>query len=73
MDKADFGKVKVQCPALVLWGAQSHTGKVYGDVLPIWKAYCASSLDGSALDCGHYVPEHAPEETLRWMLKFFSA
>jgi len=73
MDKADFSKVKVQCPALVLWGKQSHTGKVYGDLLPIWKAYCASSLDGSALDCGHYVPEHAPEETLRWLLKFFSA
>lgn len=72
MDEADFGRNKVQCPALVLWGAQSHTGKNYADLLPIWRDYCAGSLTGGAIDCGHYVPEHAPEETLDWFLRFFS-
>jgi haloacetate dehalogenase len=71
MDKADFGKVKVQCPALVLWGTQSHTGKNYDDLMPIWKDYCAGSLTGGPIECGHYVPEHAPDDVLRRFLDFF--
>jgi haloacetate dehalogenase len=72
MDKADFGKRKVACPALVLWGARSHTGRNYDDLLPIWKDYCSGPLSGAAIDCGHYVPEHAPDETLDWLMKFFA-
>lgn len=71
MDSADFGKIKVTCPALVLWGSESHTGRLYGDVLEVWRAYCAGELSGGGIDCGHYVPEHAPEETLGRFLQFF--
>ena len=73
MDKADFGEVLVQCPALVIWGAQSHTGRNYGDLLDVWRPYCAGPLDGGAVESGHYVAEHAPEATLDWFLRFFAA
>jgi hypothetical protein len=32
----------------------------------------SGSLTGGSIDCGHYVPEHAPEETLDWFVRFFS-
>jgi haloacetate dehalogenase len=71
MDEADWGR-RVACPTLVLWGAESHTGRVYGDVLAVWRDY-AEDVTGGPLDCGHYVPEHAPEETLARFLGFFGA
>jgi haloacetate dehalogenase len=69
MDTADRHR-KVACPLLVLWGARSHTGRVYGDVLQIWKDY-GTQVEGGPIDCGHYVPEEAPEETLASFLRFF--
>lgn len=71
MDEADRDR-RITCPTLVLWGKQSHTGRVYGDVLAIWRDYAVDAT-GGPLDCGHYVPEHAPEETLAWFLRFFGA
>jgi haloacetate dehalogenase len=71
MDTADrtAGR-KVGCPLLVLWGAQSHTGKVYDDVLAIWRDY-GTDVSGGPLDCGHYVQEQAPDETYDRLIKFF--
>lgn len=71
MDDADHqaGR-KVQCPLLVVWGARSHTGTVHGDVLQVWRDY-AEQASGGAIDCGHYVPEEAPAETLRYFLQHF--
>jgi haloacetate dehalogenase len=71
MDDADFraGR-KVECPLLVVWGARSHTGTVHGDVLAVWRDYAAHAT-GGPIDCGHYVPEEAPEETLRYFLAHF--
>ena len=57
-------------PALIVWDANSHTGKVYGDILPIWCRY-ATHVNGGPISCGHYVQEEAPQETLRWLLEFF--
>jgi haloacetate dehalogenase len=73
LDDADFqADRKVACPLLVVWGARSHTGTVYGDVLGVWRAY-AHNVAGGAIDCGHYVPEEAPDATLRHFLEFFPA
>ncbi len=71
MDEADFvaGR-RIACPTLVLYGGKSHTGSVFDDVAAIWRDY-AEEVTGEALPCGHYVPEHAPEETLAWFLRFF--
>jgi haloacetate dehalogenase len=72
MDTRDFETGnKIDMPALVVWGTKSHTGKVYGDILPIWRRY-ATQVSGGPLECGHYVQEEAPQETLRWLLEFFS-
>jgi len=73
MDEADWQSGnKVTCPLLVVWGAKSHTGTVYGDVLGIWRTY-ANAVAGGPIDCGHYVPEEAPEATLRWLLEHFAS
>jgi len=71
MDTADrtAGR-RVACPLLVLWGAQSHTGKVYDDVLAIWRDY-GTDVAGGPLDCGHYVQEQAPDETYDRLIRFF--
>ena len=57
-------------PTLVLWGRVSHTGRVYGDVLKIWREY-ADDVRGRALECGHYVPEHAPDDVYDDLMAFF--
>jgi haloacetate dehalogenase len=71
MDTADrtAGR-RVACPLLVLWGAQSHTGKVYDDVLAVWRDY-GMDVAGGPLDCGHYVQEQAPDETYDRLIRFF--
>lgn len=74
MDEADFDAgLRVQCPLLVIWGSRSHTGSVFGDVLGIWRAYAANDCVGGSIDCGHYVPEESPDETLKWFQDFFQA
>jgi haloacetate dehalogenase len=55
----------------VTWGAKSHTGTVYDDVLKVWRDYGAE-VSGGPIACGHYVPEEAPDETLGWFMKHFS-
>jgi haloacetate dehalogenase len=73
MDEADWrAGNKVRTPLLAIWGARSHTGTVYDDVLAIWRTYAANVV-GGPIDCGHYVPEEAPEPTLRWLLKHFAS
>jgi len=73
MDTADFRQgTKVTVPLLAVWGARSHTGIVHGDVLKVWKDY-GNDVTGGPIDCGHYVPEEAPDETLGWFLKHFTA
>lgn len=69
MDAADKDKM-VRCPLLVIWGGRSHTGKVYDDILSVWKNYGIDVI-GGPIDCGHYITEEAPEETYDWFMKFF--
>lgn len=72
MDDADWrAGNKVHCPLLVVWGARSHTGTVYGDVLKVWRDY-ANDVSGGPIACGHYVPEEAPDDTLRWFIQHFA-
>jgi haloacetate dehalogenase len=69
-DLADLGRLrKIRCPVLVLWGARWHLEAWY-DVLGIWRDW-ADDLTGRSLDCGHYVPEERPAETLAELRAFF--
>lgn len=62
---------KLTMPTLVTWGARSHTGTVWGDILPIWQRY-ADDVTGGPIDCGHYVPEEAPDELYAKLNVFFA-
>ena len=70
LDTADLDR-KVDLPMLVLWGSQSHTQKVFEDVLGIWRER-ASDVVGGPIEAGHYVNEEAPEEVLEQFLAFFA-
>ncbi len=73
MDSADYeaGR-RLQCPTLVIWGKDSHTGKVYGDVLAVWRNYIDGDLTGGPIDAGHYVNEEKPRETADRLLRHFA-
>lgn len=50
---------KVECPVLVLWGAQAFVGREY-EPLGVWREY-ATDVRGQALPTGHFLPEEAPD------------
>lgn len=63
LDEQDRAAGKtIACPVQVLWGAKGAVGAWY-DVLEVWRAW-APELRGHALDCGHFLPEERPAETL---------
>jgi haloacetate dehalogenase len=52
---------KITCPLLVLWGDKGIIGRKY-NVIESWKKRAVNVM-GKAIDCGHFLPEEAPEET----------
>ncbi len=71
MDNKDFeSDNKIKCPALVLWGEKSDTGKVWGDVLNVWQNYIEHKVIGQGIDCGHYLQEEKPKDVLKCLKDF---
>jgi haloacetate dehalogenase len=68
-DEEDMDK-KVQCPLLVLWGEKGFVNRTY-DVLGVWDER-AEQVEGKALDCGHFLPEEAPQTVCDELLRFFN-
>ncbi|MFI6771527.1 alpha/beta fold hydrolase [Nocardia sp. NPDC050412] len=62
---------RITCALLVLWGAHGFVGTHY-DVLEVWRRY-ADDLRGHALDCGHFLPEEAPEQTIDALRDFLAS
>ena len=66
---------KVACPLLVLWGGSRETHPGWStnvvDPLTAWRERCDDARS-RPLDCGHFLPEEAPEETLQEILSFLS-
>jgi len=60
---------RIACPVLALWGGRGRLGGWY-DVLGVWRTY-ADDVRGQAIDCGHYIPEEKPAETLAAFEAFF--
>jgi len=69
-DEADRGRRRIECPTLVLWGAHGSVPRLW-DPLEVWRAW-APDVRGEAVESGHFVPEEAPEETLRQLRELFS-
>ena len=70
LDEADRGRRRITCPLLALW-AKDPLDAWY-DVLAIWRDW-ADDVRGRVFDCGHYLPEEAPDETCAELHRFFSA
>ena len=71
MDEADekAGR-KVEAPVLALWGSKGALGQLW-NVLDVWRLHAASSVEGRALNCGHYLAEEQPQEVMTELLHFF--
>ena len=72
-DEADRGR-KLRCPMLVLWAGNmpKRPGWQTGgrlEMLASWRDR-AEDVRGQAIDCGHFLPEEAPEETTDLLLDF---
>jgi haloacetate dehalogenase len=61
---------KVNCPLLALWGARGVVNRLFTPI-DDWSAV-AGDVSGRALDCGHYLAEEAPDETLAELMTFLA-
>ena len=72
--KADIiAAKKIKSPFLVLWGKEGVIEKFY-DAKAEWEAVSEPGLyseKSRALNCGHYIPEEAPEELVKYIQEFF--
>jgi haloacetate dehalogenase len=69
-DRKDRGR-KLQMPVLALWGKRGVIER-YFNPMRDWRAV-ARDVRGKALDCGHFLPEEKPAETLAELKKFLRA
>ncbi|WP_295556107.1 alpha/beta hydrolase [uncultured Hyphomicrobium sp.] len=67
--QSDAAGAKLGMPLLALWGARGTVGKMF-DVLATWREKSESWVSGHVLDCGHFLPEEAPDATLEALLDF---
>lgn len=65
----DAGR-KLSLPLLALWGAHGVVQRCF-DPLAEWRRV-AIDVTGAALDCGHYIPEEAPDALVERALAFFA-
>ena len=63
----DYDK-KIECPLLILWGKKGTVEELY-DPIEVWKKW-GKNVHGFSLDCGHFIPEERPEETVDYIKKF---
>jgi haloacetate dehalogenase len=68
-DRADLNK-KIECPLLVLWGEKGAMHHMY-DVPATWRER-ATVVKGSALPCGHWMPEEVPDAVYEQLRSFFN-
>ncbi|MGO9453371.1 MAG: alpha/beta fold hydrolase [Candidatus Binataceae bacterium] len=60
---------KIAAPLLALWGARGRPNRGAG-ILEVWKQW-ATDVRGEGLECGHFIPEEAPDELADRLLAFF--
>ena len=76
-DEADVAADrKIACPVFVLWGDAGIPGGTDGNddddgPLAIWRNW-ADTVDGTAIDAGHFVCEENPRATLAALLPFLT-
>lgn len=68
-DEADLER-RIASPLLALWGSKGIIDRCFSP-LSDWQER-AGSVDAKALDCGHYLPEEAPDALLEELFTFLS-
>ena len=68
LDESDRGNRRIACPVLALWAGKGALPSWY-DVLAVWRAW-ADDVRGKAIDCGHFLPEEASDETYEALREF---
>jgi haloacetate dehalogenase len=58
----------VECPLRVLWGERGVIARCF-DAPALWREV-ARDVSAGALDCGHYIPEEAPDALAGEIEKF---
>jgi haloacetate dehalogenase len=64
----------IRCPVLAVWGAGGAVDTWYagqGGPLALWRSL-AGTVEGQAIDGGHFFPEEAPEQTATLLRDFLS-
>ncbi|WP_445503660.1 alpha/beta fold hydrolase [Microvirga sp. G4-2] len=71
LDEADkqAGR-RIACPVQALWGLRNGLERWY-DVPAVWRDW-ADHVEGHGIECGHYLAEEAPEETLAALKPFLA-
>lgn len=59
---------RITAPLLAVWGESSYVGRHF-DVTRVWQDY-AEDVSGAAVPSDHYVPEEAPDLTVRLLMRF---
>jgi len=67
-DEVDVA-AKIECPLLAIWGEGPATR--WSGIADIWRER-ATNVTGHPLDCGHFLAEEKPEETLEALREFFA-
>lgn len=62
---------KITCPTQALWGAAGIPASG-ADLTEIWRGWC-ESVEGEAIDAGHFIVEEAPDETYAALSRFLRA
>src|SRR5271155_4130114 len=61
---------KIALPMLALWGVLGRPNRGAG-ILEVWKNW-ATDVRGKGLECGHFIPEEAPDALTEELLAFFA-
>ncbi len=68
-DEADQD-LRIRCPLLVLWGSRGSMHRHF-DVLATWRDKAAGTVEGQAIDAGHFLAEERPHQTAETLRTFF--
>ena len=75
LDQRDFDSGRrIACPVHFLWGGNRGFGGPQGgaDPLAVWRRW-ADQVSGDAVNCGHFLPEEAPDRVIAEARRFLNA